>query len=299
MKILYKFLLIIFQLYLTSVLGGFAIMGLLHWLWKRISHKHVLIILFIGLYIYEVIISYKEAEQKELETFMAAVDRCSWYFWRSSCDVPPPDPLIFMKHMNPLKICIRMFTTLLSEPMVSLSATVNTMVHSMTDGLWFPFDKIFHSLLILCINVLLIFILIMITFNFILNIPFNLSFLGLINFGVKQRHRNLNLIDERPNDGVRNNENNNIDRISGATLNRILDVYSRALDNSQSINRKNGNSSTDTSNNMLKIKRSASTSRLPTALESREIHHADNNSKRQKAMFMFGAGDGKISHNKL
>lgn len=75
---------------------------------------------------------FQEAEQQEYEKFVSAVNTCKWYFWTSECTVPPPDPLLFMKHMNPLKIAIRMFTSFISEPIIAIDATIKIMLHSVT-----------------------------------------------------------------------------------------------------------------------------------------------------------------------
>lgn len=74
----------------------------------------------------------QEAEKHELERFLTAINQCKWTFWSSECEVPPPDPLVFLKHMNPLKIGIRILTTLISEPMLIISDNIKTMIHGIT-----------------------------------------------------------------------------------------------------------------------------------------------------------------------
>lgn len=46
--------------------------------------------------------------------------------------MPPPDPLVFLKHMNPLKIGIRIFALLVSEPMITISETIQIIIHGIT-----------------------------------------------------------------------------------------------------------------------------------------------------------------------
>lgn len=46
--------------------------------------------------------------------------------------MPPPDPLVFLKHMNPLKIGIRIFSLLVSEPMITISETIQIIIHGIT-----------------------------------------------------------------------------------------------------------------------------------------------------------------------
>ncbi|KAL4706504.1 hypothetical protein ACJJTC_015702 [Scirpophaga incertulas] len=246
-----------YKFHITWFLVFTSVAGICIWIWQKVTSKQIIILFLIFLYLYEVVISYKEAEQKELEQFISAVNKCSWYFWNSSCDIQPPDIVIFMKYMNPLKIGIRMFSSLISEPMVTLNASVDMMIHGITDGLWFPFDRILHGTLVLCMNILLIFLMFMAIFNYILNIPLNFSLLGLFNIGFKQRKRNLNV---NINDNSERGEN--ADRISAATLDKILDVCSRALDSSQ--NRTTALNMPINSSNIPKLKRSSSTGRLPS-----------------------------------
>ncbi|KPJ11432.1 hypothetical protein RR48_15071 [Papilio machaon] len=201
---------------------------------------------------------YREVEKQDLERFISAINKCKWYFWSSDCDVPPPDPLMFLKHMNPLKIGIRIFTTLITEPMLIISDNIKTIIHGITDGLWFPLDKIMFGMLIIIFNTLLIFLLIMVIFNYILNIPFNLSFLGLINIGLKSRNRfsvNTNEETFKIDDG---------DRISGPRLDRLLDICSRALSTQHSEVSQNGNAKLKIKSGSSTLRRSASTGRLPS-----------------------------------
>ncbi|CAH2075341.1 unnamed protein product, partial [Iphiclides podalirius] len=251
-----QFYLTEYKVQITWIFTVITIKVGLIWLWHYISHKHILILSFSFLYLYEVFISYKEAEKQQIEIFLSAVNTCKWYIWSSQCEVPPPDPLIFLKHMNPLKIGIRIFTVLISEPMIIISDTINTIIHGITDGLWFPLDKIMYGILIVTLNVLLIFLLIMIIFNYILNIPFKLSFLGLINVGLKQRNRNISNTDNIQTARLENN-----DRISGATLDKILDVCSRALSTAEVT--RNGNNTLRLHAANSGLRRSASTGRLP------------------------------------
>ncbi|XP_013177663.1 PREDICTED: uncharacterized protein LOC106125128 [Papilio xuthus] len=247
-----------YKVEITWVLGLLSVKLAMIWLLKRMSHQHMMIILFATLYLYEVFVSYKEAEKQDLERFLSAINKCKWIFWSSECDVPPPDPLIFLKHMNPLKIGIRIFTTLISEPMLIISDTIKIMIHGITDGLWFPLDKIMFGLLIIIFNTLLIFLLIMVIFNYILNIPFNLSFLGLINIGLKSRNRSFIKTNEETlkiDDG---------DRISGPRLDRLLDICSRALSTQHSGVSHNGNTKLQMKSGNSTLKRSASTGRLPS-----------------------------------
>ncbi|XP_028158626.1 uncharacterized protein LOC114351560 [Ostrinia furnacalis] len=274
-----------YKTYITWCCGGLAAFGVLFWLWMHMSHKHVIILVIAALYLYEVVISYKEAEKQELDRFLSAVNKCSWHFWKSSCEVPPPDPIIFMKHMNPLKIGIRMFTTFLSEPMLVLSSTVNTMINEITGGLWFPLDVILHCILIISINIMLIVLLVMIIFNYILNIPFSLNLFGLMSIGVKQCKRSLN-VDTSSNSP----SNENTDRISSATLERILDVCSRALDTSRNVPQI---APTTSFSPISTIKRSASTGRLPSSSVNSYDAPESTTRKRTKPLFMIGGGDSR------
>ncbi|CAG5040256.1 unnamed protein product [Parnassius apollo] len=212
------FYLVQYKTQITWILIVLAIKIGIIWLWSHMSHKHIIIISVLLLYLYEVFISYKEAEKQEVERFLSAVHTCKWYIWSSNCEVPPPDPLIFLKHMNPLKIGIRMFTTLISEPILMISDCMKTITHGITDGL---------------------------------------CFLGLISIGLKQRNRTfMNTNRSQPADTESN------DRISGATLDRLLDVCSRALSTAQISQNRNNTLQLD-STRTTNLRRSASTSRLP------------------------------------
>lgn len=137
---------------------------------------------------------------------------------------------------------------------------------------------------------MLIVLLIMIIFNYILNIPFNLNLLGLINIGVKQRNRTLNVGASSSSQPVEHT-----DRISSATLDRILDVCSRALDNSQNVLRLTPNTSTSP---IPKIKRSASTGRLPSSSMDKYDSPETTIKKRSKPLFMIGGGDSRNQPHK-
>lgn len=79
---------------------------------------------------------FQEAEQQEYEKFLSALNTCKWNVWKwingSECTFPSPDPLSFMKHMNPLKIAIRMFTSLVCEPIVVINTTIKITLHDIT-----------------------------------------------------------------------------------------------------------------------------------------------------------------------
>ncbi|XP_021194129.3 uncharacterized protein LOC110378980 [Helicoverpa armigera] len=249
-----------YKIYITLLLSALAAGGGLIWLWRHISHKHVIIIIFVLLYFYEAFISYKEAEQQEFEKFVSAVNTCKWYFWTSDCTVPPPDPLLFIKHMNPMKISIRMFTSLISEPIIAMNSTIKIILHGVTDSLWFPFDKIVYGFSILIVNISLIYLLIMIVFNFIFNIPFHLNFLGLVSIGVRQNRSSMfsASTNEQPT------QIRDTDRISGDRLDRLLNVCSLALTNVTS-SRSRTNLRLTNNDNVPRLQRSASTGRLPNS----------------------------------
>ncbi|XP_041976296.1 uncharacterized protein LOC121731045 [Aricia agestis] len=212
-----QFYLFEYKQYITWCLGCTAAVSLTIWLWKHISHKHVLILVFALLYLYEVFISYKEAEKEELNAFIKAVNTCKWQIWTSECEVPPPDLLVFLKHMNPLKIAIRMFSTLITEPMLTIHETVKIMVEGLTDGLLYPFNKIMYGIIVLIFSGMIMYLLISVMCNFILNIPFKLH-LPFMKIFLSQRKRNLNNFNATPS------RNDNGDRISGDTLRQLLDV---------------------------------------------------------------------------
>ncbi|CAG9560519.1 unnamed protein product [Danaus chrysippus] len=198
---------------------------------------------------------YKEAEKQEMEKFMQAINTCKWYIWTSECEVPPPDPLIFIKHMNPLKIGVRMFTILISEPMLCISETTKVMIHGVTDGLFYPFDKIAYGVLMIFLNITLVYLLVMVLFNFVLNIPFDLSF-GLVNIALKQRDRSIPIVKHQENPQVQAVASG--DRISGENLNKLLDICSRTH-----LTQKKPNETLAITCEP-KIKRSSSTGRLPS-----------------------------------
>ncbi|XP_013188674.1 uncharacterized protein LOC106133484 [Amyelois transitella] len=280
--------LIEYKMYIVWILGLIGIILAVNWLWKRLSHKHVIIFMFAALYIYEVVISYKEAEQQELARFLSALNKCQWQFWKSSCEVPPPDIILFMKHMNPLKIAIRMFTTIISEPMITLSSAIKIMISGITDGLWFPFDKIVYGFLILSFNSLLIVLLVIIVFNYLFNIPFNLSFLGL-GIGVKQRQRKL--FPEANQQQTNHSQSiESGDRISGATLHRLLDVFSDALTNARN-SQPTANVQCPQPIEAPKIRRSASTGRLSSASYEFNMSQPQIAFKRKTQSPKDGSGD--------
>ncbi|KAG6446442.1 uncharacterized protein LOC115441074 [Manduca sexta] len=248
-----------YKVYITWAFAMFSVLGATLWLWSHMSRTHLVIIMLLLLYIYEVAVSYKEAEQQELKRFITAVNSCKWYFWTSDCDVPSPDLLIFMKHMNPGKIAIKMFTSWISEPIICMSNTVNTIIHGITDGLWYPLDVILYGILTIIINIVLIILVIMLIFNYIFNTSYNLGFL-FFNVGILQRNRAVPTAHE-----VQGMADPN--RIGGATLDRILEICQHA------IQRANINENRPAAvlpaavappkNNIPRIKRSASTGRLP------------------------------------
>ncbi|KAM3959408.1 uncharacterized protein ACR2FA_009361 [Aphomia sociella] len=282
------FYLIEYKNYITWSLGLLGAAMTFIWLWNHMSHRHAVILIFVTLYVYEVFVTYKEAEQEEVKQFLSALNRCQWMFWKTECDIPQPDIVLFLKHMNPLKIGLRMFSTIISEPMIALSGAVKTMIAGITDGLWYPFDGIVYGILILSFNALLVVLLIMILFNYILNIPFNLSFFGLMSIGVKQRQRTL--FSQR-SDESREERRQSADRISGARLDRLLDVFSHALGTTsvavkQLTNNKNDGNMlrlTSSSTDERRLQRSASTGRLPsTSFETNNSLYTENHLRKRQ-----------------
>ncbi|XP_023937522.2 uncharacterized protein LOC112045513 [Bicyclus anynana] len=269
--------LIDYKLYIIWTISILAIIGLTNWLVRHLSQKHILTLLFAVFYMYEVFVSYKEAEKQELDRFIQAVNTCKWFIWSSTCEVPPPDPLIFLKHMNPLKICVRMFSVLLTELMLPISDTVKTISHGITDGLWFPFDKIMYGILMVIFNTPIILLFVMIIFNYFLNVPLNLNFLGIFNIGLKQRNRSIpKAFSNNNTPDIKRKES--VDRISGETLKKFLNVFEKALVTTQSANTiKISNSSKLSSNlaltNKPTISRSASTGRLPNFSSNEKLNH--------------------------
>lgn len=131
---------------------------------------------------------------------------------------------------------------------------------SFTGGLWYPLDKIMSGCLIVFFNVMILMLLVMILFNFILNIPINLSFLaGLINFGVGQRNRNFT--ESLRTQSSITNVFENGDRISGPNLNRLLTIANQAITNTD----RRTYSTSSQANASLPLRRSASTGRLTDA----------------------------------
>lgn len=279
--------LIEYKVYITCLFGALGAIGILIWLWKHVSHKHIILIMFLLLYIYEVIISYMEAEQKEYEKFLSAINTCKWYFWTTECTVPTPDPILFLKHMNPMKIAIRMFTSLISEPVLAINSVIKIILEDVTGGLWYPFDKIVYGILIVVINISLIYLLIMIVFNFIFNISFNFNFLSIIGINVKQKKKSIfrDIKSEEPA------QVSDTDRISGARLDRLLDVCSLALTNVQ--NRSNNNETYIGNSNQPKLQRSASTGRLLSlkSLENKNDKPIIFGNLRKRVRHIGGDGD--------
>lgn len=272
--------------YTVSIL---AFLASSYTLWNLLSSRQIKIILFILIYIYEVFISYKEAEQKEYEKFMLAVKNCSWVFWSSNCDVPQLDLILFLKHMHPLRIAMRLLTSIISEPIVVISSTVNEIIGGITSTLWFPFNKIVSGFLLIFINLTWIMLLTMLLFNYILNVPFKLSFLaGLISFGVTQRNRTIiEPITETPT-------NNSDDRISGSNLNNLLTIIANTY--------KEKNKTVSRPFKGLPLKKSARVGRLTNSEHKLEaLHCQPSSSKRDKkhnSLFTWrvnhlGGGDSK------
>ncbi|CAH0627074.1 unnamed protein product [Chrysodeixis includens] len=288
-----QFYLMEYKMYITLFFSALAGVGVISWLWRRMSHRHILVIIIVLLYIYEVVISYKEAEQKEYEAFVSVVNTCKWQFWTSECTIPPPDPLVFMRHMNPMKIFLRMFTTLISEPLLVMNSTIRIIIEGVTDGLWFPLNKIVCGLLLVIVNILLIILLFMVVFNFILNIPFNLSFLNNLVSIVVERNRpsvfSTNA-SEQQQPQIRD-----ADRISGERLDRLLNVCSLALTNVTNVQHQTNTNAritgTSSNVNLPQIKRSASTGRLPDcSFENNNDQLSKNGNLRRR--LNLGRGDG-------
>lgn len=109
-----------------------------------------------------------------------------------------------------------------------------------SDGLWPPFNAIAYGFLMVTFNVLVMLFLISIIFNFVLNIPINLGYLG-ISLGLRQRERNVfsessnghrpeesSDVQNRRAESIRNNINEE-DRISGTNLQTVLNICAKAL----------------------------------------------------------------------
>lgn len=118
-----------------------------------------------------------------------------------------------------------------------------------------------YGILVVALTVLMIFFLIMIFINYILNIPFKLSLFGIVSVGLQQRFRS------RPNTNAETSAQrvDSGDRISGENLSKFLEVYSRALNTvtSLQIPQKLAQNSSSSLTYRPKISRSASTGRLP------------------------------------
>lgn len=123
-----------------------------------------------------------------------------------------------------------------------------------------------YGILMITFNALIIFLLVMIIFNYILNIPFNLSLLGIVSIGLKQRKRSIPKVFNNNSTDAHRKEST--DRISGETLTRLLDVCSKALNTTQSarvisISNVPSQSSKLSLTYEPKMSRSSSTGRLP------------------------------------
>lgn len=130
-----------------------------------------------------------------------------------------------------------------------------------------------YGILVVVLTVLMIFFLIMIFINYILNIPFKLSLFGIVSVGLQQRFRS------RPNTNAETSAQrvDSGDRISGENLSKFLEVYSRALNTANAnfcgickevttslqIPQKLAQNSSSSLTYRPKISRSASTGRLP------------------------------------
>lgn len=124
----------------------------------------------------------------------------------------------------------------------------------------------------------------MIVFNFILNIPFNLNFLGILSVALKQRDRNFKVININNSEERKDKTD---DRISGETLTRILDVCSRALNTAQNTHQATNspmlcNIRPGCSTSSSSLKRSSSTGRLQdmkcndhTLIMLKDIYHRE------------------------
>lgn len=135
------------------------------------------------------------------------------------------------------------------------------------------------GILILSFDALLIVLLVLIVFNYLLNIPFNLSFLGL-NIGVQQRNRAA--FSETINPPPSRHPIENTERIVAATLNQLLSVLPHANNNTQ----KHPEPSINT------MRRSASTGRLPISSSERNLFSLENTRRRQNAGIINGPRNG-------
>ncbi|KAJ0179853.1 hypothetical protein K1T71_004444 [Dendrolimus kikuchii] len=291
-----------YRMHIIWVFGTLATASLTIWLWTHMSHRHIFIISFVILYMYEIFISYKQAEEKEYQKFMNALNSCKWYFWTSHCDIPPPDILTFLKHMNPSKIGVRMFTTVISEPMVTFSAIIKPIIHDVTDGLWWPLDKIAYGIITVSLNILIILIFILIICNFIFNVPISIG-LGLISVAFKQRKRTL--FPSNESNALTNNDQSqrapdNVGSISNSTLDKILDVCAQALaiQNNKVTHKAQLSAVTDVNkvdaqfniSNIPTIKRSSSTGRLPSSSTFENNNTSNFIRQRKNGAFKIGGG---------
>lgn len=127
----------------------------------------------------------------------------------------------------------------------------------------------------------------MIIFNWLLNIPFHLGF-GLFGISIRQRERTL-----FTNETTQRNTVQETNRVSQATIDKILDVCTLALSNSAQNSKNTTESIPSRSNpsrsnsNLLKMRRSASTGRLPNSSSYESTLAIDNRIRRRHD----GSGD--------
>lgn len=273
-----------YKVQITYALITLSIVGMILWSWRHIK-QHKWKFIFVLLYFYHVIISYKEAEQKEFETFLSAIQKCKWQFW-SECEAPKPDLLTFYKHMDPLKIAVRMFSVLISEPMIITCDTVNTILLGITDGLYFPLNKIVHGLLMILIVVVLLLFLFITMYNTLLSAP------ALLGSGLKRLATTTRR--NEPRSSPRRREQQSLDTtetIQPATIDRLLDVCARALDTAASNNRQRPALQMNAVQSTSQIRRSASTGRLPSLNISKESCSNFSNNDRKNKFSINASGD--------
>lgn len=127
----------------------------------------------------------------------------------------------------------------------------------------------------------------MVVFNFIFNIPFNLNFLGVVSIGVRQNRRSMfstNTNEQPAQIGA------DTDRISGDRLDRLLNVCSLALSNVTTNVQTRTNLRLTNSDSHPKLKRSASTGRLPNSSSdcNNDLLAINSNIRRRQNL---GSGD--------
>lgn len=166
---------------------------------------------------------------------------------------------------------------------------------SFSAGLWFPFDKIVYGILIVVINISLVYLLVMIVFNFIFNLPFNFSFLGIFSIGIP-RQNGRSLFSTKSNEHQAPQQlNGSTDRISNETLNNILNVCKLALTNGQHRQQSDTNMRlTSNTTSLPKLTRSASTGRLSAlcSIENNNDKLIRNDNLLRKRKNGGGGGDG-------